>query len=111
MPKYEIIVRETRVLKYKIEAPTQQIGIDRIITDSYLNPLPYQTQRLSREIYAVDLPEPAPVAANNTPSGVPWMPSDANIKREDGLTTHPTEPTPPVQDTPKTEKKKRGRRK
>lgn len=93
MPKFEIIVRETRVLKYKIEAPTQQIGIDRIITDSYINPMPYQTQRLSREIYAVDLPE---VASNPPPVAE---------SRDDGLTTHPTEPK-----TPTPAKKKRGRK-
>jgi hypothetical protein len=55
MAKFEIIVRETRVLKYKVDAPTQQIAVDRIITDYPLNPQPYQTQRISRELYAVDL--------------------------------------------------------
>lgn len=60
MAKFEIIVRETRVLKFKVEAPTQQIAVDRIITDYPLNPQPYQTQRINREIYAVDLGEEKP---------------------------------------------------
>lgn len=57
MAKFEIIVRETRILKYKIDAPTEQIATDRVITDSSVLPLPYQTQRLSRELYTVVIPE------------------------------------------------------
>lgn len=61
MSKFEVIVREVRVLKYKIEAPSEQIVVDRVITDYVENPLPYQTTRLSREIYTAAIEEVNPV--------------------------------------------------
>ncbi len=105
--KYEIIVRETRVLKYTIEAPSEQIAVDRIITDFYGNPEPHQTTRLSREIYAVHLP--SQLAGNQTSSGVPWMPTAAaegptcKYPPPPGLTPYPgSVPTPITEATVKT---------